>query len=58
MKNIKTLKQKRLKLKLTQFELALRAGLNQSRYSKIENGLIKPSPSELKRILNSLKKEI
>jgi len=57
MKNISEIKQKRIKLGLTQLEISFRTGMNQSGYSKIENGKIKPSPHQLQRILESLKKK-
>ena len=46
----KKLKLEREKLNLSQLEVSLFANINQAIYSKIERGIIKPSPNQLKLI--------
>ncbi len=52
-----TIKQQRRALHLTQQELASRAGVSQSYIAKIEAGLIDPSYSLAKKILDTLESE-
>ena len=48
------LKQVRLQKGLTQVELALRAGINDNYYAKIERNNLKPSVETLEKIVKAL----
>jgi predicted transcriptional regulator len=51
MEHITQLREQRFKHRVSQWELARKAGLHQSRISLIEKGYVKPSKNELKKIV-------
>jgi transcriptional regulator with XRE-family HTH domain len=48
------LRETRVVKRITQFQLRLSTGIHQSKISMIENGLIKPSEDEEKRLAKAL----
>lgn len=54
-KNVNKLRVLRAERRITQIDLATKAGIPMTRYWKIENGYVDPTPGERGRIARALK---